>query len=109
MNEFQGAERRRLEEPAADIGLEPLCAMVCTFLYTCSEIRRLSLWIFVATCTKVGVMNFHCQLLSTYGVKKMTLTLSIARLALVGGFRSCFRDNDIFVPVIASWVVIAGE
>jgi exocyst complex component 3 len=35
MNEFQGAERRRLEEPAADIGLEPLCAMVCTFLYTC--------------------------------------------------------------------------
>ncbi|CAK9203206.1 unnamed protein product [Sphagnum jensenii] len=28
MNEFQGAERRRLEEPAADIGLEPLCAMV---------------------------------------------------------------------------------
>jgi exocyst complex component 3 len=31
MNEFQAAERHQLEEPAADIGLEPLCAMVCTF------------------------------------------------------------------------------
>ncbi|CAK9200944.1 unnamed protein product [Sphagnum troendelagicum] len=28
MNEFQAAERHQLEEPAADIGLEPLCAMV---------------------------------------------------------------------------------
>lgn len=28
MIDFQAAERRRLEEPASDIGLEPLCAMV---------------------------------------------------------------------------------
>ncbi len=28
MNEFQAAQRKRLEEPAADIGLEPFCAMV---------------------------------------------------------------------------------
>lgn len=33
MNEFQAAQRKRLEEPAADVGLEPFCAMVC--LYTC--------------------------------------------------------------------------
>lgn len=29
MLDFQAAERHRLEEPAADIGLEPICAMVC--------------------------------------------------------------------------------
>ncbi|XWS41266.1 hypothetical protein CRYUN_Cryun17cG0066400 [Craigia yunnanensis] len=29
MIDFQAAERKRLEEPASDIGLEPLCAMVC--------------------------------------------------------------------------------
>ncbi|XP_019192346.1 PREDICTED: exocyst complex component SEC6-like isoform X1 [Ipomoea nil] len=28
MSDFQGAERKRLEEPAAEIGLEPLCAMI---------------------------------------------------------------------------------
>ncbi|KAG7942822.1 hypothetical protein I3843_15G006600 [Carya illinoinensis] len=28
MNDFQAAERKRLEEPASDIGLEPLCAMI---------------------------------------------------------------------------------
>lgn len=31
MIDFQGAERKRLEEPASEIGLEPLCAMVCKF------------------------------------------------------------------------------
>lgn len=29
MIDFQGAERQRLEEPASEIGLEALCAMVC--------------------------------------------------------------------------------
>lgn len=29
MIDFQAAEKKRLEEPASDIGLEPLCAMVC--------------------------------------------------------------------------------
>lgn len=29
MIDFQAAERQRLEEPASEIGLEPLCAMVC--------------------------------------------------------------------------------
>ena len=29
MIDFQAAERKRLEEPASEIGLEPLCAMVC--------------------------------------------------------------------------------
>ncbi|KAL8523586.1 hypothetical protein ACS0TY_013532 [Phlomoides rotata] len=28
MNDFQGAERQRLEEPASEIGLEALCAMI---------------------------------------------------------------------------------
>lgn len=28
MIDFQAAERKRLEEPASEIGLEPLCAMV---------------------------------------------------------------------------------
>lgn len=32
MIDFQAAERRRLEEPASEIGLESLCAMVCTTL-----------------------------------------------------------------------------
>ncbi|XP_027171303.1 exocyst complex component SEC6-like isoform X2 [Coffea eugenioides] len=30
MIDFQAAERQRLEEPASEIGLEPLCAMVLT-------------------------------------------------------------------------------
>ena len=29
MIDFQGAERKTLEEPASEIGLEALCAMVC--------------------------------------------------------------------------------
>lgn len=29
MSDFQGAEKKGLQEPAAEIGLEPLCAMVC--------------------------------------------------------------------------------
>ena len=29
MIDFQAAEKRRLEEPASEIGLESLCAMVC--------------------------------------------------------------------------------
>lgn len=29
MIDFQAAERQRLEEPASEIGLEALCAMVC--------------------------------------------------------------------------------
>ena len=29
MIDFQAAERKRLEEPASEVGLEPLCAMVC--------------------------------------------------------------------------------
>ncbi|KAH8480237.1 hypothetical protein H0E87_030477 [Populus deltoides] len=33
MIDFQAAERKRLEEPASEIGLEPLCAMVCVLLY----------------------------------------------------------------------------
>lgn len=44
MNDFQAAERKRLEEPASEIGLEPLCAMVCELsclflssLNTCSR------------------------------------------------------------------------
>lgn len=28
MIDFQAAEKKRLEEPASEIGLEPLCAMV---------------------------------------------------------------------------------
>lgn len=32
MIDFQGAERQRLEEPASEIGLEPLCAMVFDFV-----------------------------------------------------------------------------
>lgn len=31
MIDFQAAERLRLEEPASDIGLESLCAMVGSF------------------------------------------------------------------------------
>ncbi|XP_027098905.2 exocyst complex component SEC6-like [Coffea arabica] len=31
MIDFQAAERQRLEEPASEIGLEPLCAMVTEF------------------------------------------------------------------------------
>jgi hypothetical protein len=30
MGDFQQAQRQRLEEPVADIGLEPLCAIVST-------------------------------------------------------------------------------
>ncbi|KAG0632105.1 hypothetical protein M758_1G304300 [Ceratodon purpureus] len=37
MNEFQAAQRKRLEEPAADIGLEPFCAMVNSN-YKCHEL-----------------------------------------------------------------------
>ena len=33
MIDFQAAERRRFEEPASEIGLEPLCAMVCNYLH----------------------------------------------------------------------------
>lgn len=29
MIDFQAAERKRLQEPASDIGLESLCALVC--------------------------------------------------------------------------------
>jgi hypothetical protein len=29
MIDFQAAEKKRVDEPASDIGLEPLCAMVC--------------------------------------------------------------------------------
>lgn len=32
MIDFQAAEKKRLEEPASEIGLEPICAMVCNFL-----------------------------------------------------------------------------
>jgi hypothetical protein len=32
MLDFQAAERQRLEEPASDVGLESLCALVCSFL-----------------------------------------------------------------------------
>lgn len=32
MIDFQAAERKRLEEPASEIGLEPLCAMVCMLI-----------------------------------------------------------------------------
>lgn len=32
MIEFQSAERKRLEEPASEVGLEPLCAMVSNTL-----------------------------------------------------------------------------
>ena len=31
MIDFQAAERKRFEEPASEIGLEPLCAMVYNF------------------------------------------------------------------------------
>lgn len=31
MIDFQAAEKKRLEEPASEIGLEPICAMVCNF------------------------------------------------------------------------------
>ncbi|KAL8256602.1 hypothetical protein R6Q59_031669 [Mikania micrantha] len=33
MIDFQAAVKKRLEEPASEIGLEPLCAMVCNFLF----------------------------------------------------------------------------
>lgn len=29
--DFQAAERERLKEPPSDIGLEPLCALVCEY------------------------------------------------------------------------------
>ncbi|CAN1324148.1 Exocyst complex component SEC6 [Linum perenne] len=32
MMDFQAAEKKRLQEPASEIGLEPLCAMVCSHL-----------------------------------------------------------------------------
>ena len=32
MIDFQAAERQGFEEPASEIGLEPLCAMVCDIL-----------------------------------------------------------------------------
>jgi exocyst complex component 3 len=31
MIDFQAAEKKRLQEPASEIGLEPLCAMVSVF------------------------------------------------------------------------------
>lgn len=31
MIDFQAAEKKRLQEPASEIGLEPLCAMVSAF------------------------------------------------------------------------------
>jgi len=33
MIDFQAAEKKRLEEPASEIGLEPLCAMVSVILF----------------------------------------------------------------------------
>lgn len=49
MIDFQAAERQRLEEPASDIGLEPLCAMVCdslTFLSSIQIIWWTYRWVF---------------------------------------------------------------
>ena len=33
MIDFQAAEKQRVGEPASDIGLEPLCAMVCQTIW----------------------------------------------------------------------------
>ena len=33
MIDFQAAEKKRLEEPASEIGLEPLCAMVSVIFF----------------------------------------------------------------------------
>lgn len=41
MIDFQAAERQRLEEPASEIGLEPLCAMVCELF---DHLARDNLW-----------------------------------------------------------------
>lgn len=38
MGDFQLAQRKRLEEPVADIGLEPLCAIVRVRLLRISAI-----------------------------------------------------------------------
>ena len=46
MNDFQAAERKRLEEPASEIGLEPLCAMVCELTMHVCCFLILSLGIF---------------------------------------------------------------
>jgi exocyst complex component 3 len=67
MNEFQGAERRRLEEPAADIGLEPLCAMVNNNV-KCYEL---------ATELSANVME---SLTPNYAEQVMFLSLALARL-----------------------------
>lgn len=37
MIDFQAAERQRLEEPASEIGLEPLCAVVSEFKFHYNE------------------------------------------------------------------------
>jgi hypothetical protein len=54
MIDFQAAERKRLEEPASEIGLEPLCAMVCVLLYMCFMQVIFHVWvlnsILLATC-----------------------------------------------------------
>lgn len=34
MIEFQAAEKKGLEEPASEIGLEPLCAMVSALFFS---------------------------------------------------------------------------
>lgn len=38
MIDFQAAQKKRLEEPASDIGLEPLCAMVSLIINVYSMI-----------------------------------------------------------------------
>ncbi|KAG0583897.1 hypothetical protein KC19_3G169800 [Ceratodon purpureus] len=43
MNEFQAAQRKRLEEPAADIGSEPFCAIMVNSNYKCHDARHWSL------------------------------------------------------------------
>ncbi len=43
MIDFQAAERQRVEEPASEIGLEPLCAMVCEFFLSFNLGKSLAL------------------------------------------------------------------
>lgn len=62
MIDFQAAEKKRLEEPASEIGLEPLCAMVSFFFFFfLSSVYLLFELRIVFSCTSVD-MRFDLTL-----------------------------------------------
>ena len=83
MIDFQAAERQRVEEPASEIGLEPLCAMVCEFFLSFNLGKSLAL-----------------ALMLTY---YMFLPLTCDKLTKISSIHIVYRLTTICAAMILQW------